>query len=138
MTEVKKCIRSLAVCYLLLAVTIFPETGMIPKQFPTYRFSSVYLLLLSVCLILRYYLIVAERKNVKHTMMHIAVMIFLLFFFRGLKYTVFGNVSVLGRYCWYLYYVPMLCIPMLLFFTALFILNYSWNRFPTEIPAMNF
>ena len=34
MSEVKKCIRSLAVCYLLLAVTIFPETGMIPKQFP--------------------------------------------------------------------------------------------------------
>lgn len=54
-------------------------------------------------------------------MMHIAVMIFLLFFFQSLKYTVFGNVSALGRYCWYLYYVPMLCIPMLLFFTALFI-----------------
>lgn len=121
MTEVKKCIRSLAVCYLLLAVTILPETGMIPIRFPTYRFSSVYLLLLSVCLILRYYLIVAGRKNVKHTMMHIAVMIFLLFFFRGLKYTVFGNVSALGRYCWYLYYVPMLCIPMLLFYVALFI-----------------
>ena len=40
MSEVKKCIRSLAVCYLLLAVTIFPETGMIPKQFPTYRFFT--------------------------------------------------------------------------------------------------
>ena len=64
MSEVKKCIRSLAVCYLLLAVTIFPETGMLPIRFPTYRFSSVYLLLLSVCLILRYYLTVAERKNV--------------------------------------------------------------------------
>ena len=40
MSEVKKCIRSLAVCYMLLAVTIFPETGMIPKQFPTYRFFT--------------------------------------------------------------------------------------------------
>lgn len=121
MTEVKKCIKSLAVCYLLLASTILPNTGIIPIQFPTYRFSAIYLLLLSVWLILRYYLLVAGRKSVKHTMMHISVMIFLLFFFRGLKYTVFGNVSALGRYCWYLYYVPMLVIPTLLFFAALYI-----------------
>lgn len=72
MAEVKKCIQSLAVCYLLLGAAILPNTGIIPIRFPTYRFSSVYLLFLSVCLILRYYLLVAGRKNVKHTMLHIA------------------------------------------------------------------
>lgn len=75
MAEVKKCIQSLAVCYLLLGAAILPNTGIIPIRFPTDRFLAVYHLLLSVCLILRYYLLVAGRKRVKHAMLHIAVRI---------------------------------------------------------------
>ena len=37
MTEVKKCIRSLAVCGLILTVPILPNTGMTPMQFPADR-----------------------------------------------------------------------------------------------------
>lgn len=121
MSEVKKCLKWLLLYCLLLAVNIIPSTGIIPFRFPTDSISSLYLMILSACLILRYYKRISGQKNLKAAMQRLAIMIFLMFFLRGIKYAVVGNVSALGRYTWYLYYLPMLCIPMLLFFVSLYV-----------------
>ena len=121
MNEAKKCLKWLLLYSLLLAVNILPTTGVIPLRFPTNNISSLYLMILSACLILRYYKRISGQKNLKAAMQRLAIMVFLFFLLRGLKYAVFGNASALGRYTWYLYYLPMLCIPMLLFFVSLYV-----------------
>ena len=102
-------------------------------------------MILSACLILRYYKRISGQKNLKAAMQRLSIMIFLMFFLRGLKYAVFGNVSALGRYTWYLYYLPMLCIPMLLFFVSLYVYaidegqerrKWSWVAIVTAILVL--
>lgn len=145
MNEVKKCLKWLLLYSLLLAVNILPTTGIIPLRFPTNNISSLYLMILSACLILRYYKRISGQKNLKAAMQRLSIMIFLMFFLRGLKYAVFGNVSALGRYTWYLYYLPMLCIPMLLFFVSLYVYaiderkerrKWSWVAIVTAILVL--
>lgn len=145
MNEVKKCLKWLLLYSLLLAVNILPTTGIIPLRFPTSNISSLYLMILSACLILRYYKRISGQKNLKAAMQRLSIMIFLMFFLRGLKYAVFGNVSALGRYTWYLYYLPMLCIPMLLFFVSLYVYaiderkerrKWSWVAIVTAILVL--
>lgn len=121
MNEVKKCLKWLLFYSLLLAVNIIPSTAIIPFRFPTDSISSLYLMILSACLILRYYRHISGQKNLNAAMRRFAIMLFVFFLLRGIKYAVFGNVSALGRYTWYLYYLPMLCIPMLLFFVSLYV-----------------
>lgn len=145
MNEVKKCLKWLLFYSLLLAVNILPTTGIIPLRFPTNNISSLYLMILSACLILRYYKRISGQKNLKAAMQRLSIMIFLMFFLRCLKYAVFGNVSALGRYTWYLYYLPMLCIPMLLFFVSLYVYaiderkerrKWSWVAIVTAILVL--
>ena len=45
----------------------------------------------------------------------------LLILFRGIKYSVFSEVGVLARHTWYLYYVPMLLLPLFLFYISLLV-----------------
>lgn len=120
MTEVKKCIRALAFIYLLLAISSFLGLGINTDKFPTDGLSSIYFLTVSFCLVIVNYQRVAGRSKLKKTIHRFSIMIFLLFFFRGIKYTVLGNYFVLSRYTWYLYYWPVLCIPELMFFIALY------------------
>lgn len=119
--EAKRCVKWLAIYCLLLAINIILETSTITYSFPLHSFSTIYLLILSVCLILRYYLKVAGKTKMKPAMQLLSYMIFLLILLRGIKYSVFGNIAALGRYTWYLYYLPMLCIPVLLFFVSLYV-----------------
>ena len=145
MNEVKKCLKWLLLYSLLLAVNIIPSTAIIPFWFPTDSISSLYLMILSACLILRYYRRISGQKNLNAAMLRLAIMMFVFFLLRGLKYAVFGNVSALGRYTWYLYYLPMLCIPMLLFFVSLYVYaiderkerrKWSWVAIVTAILVL--
>ena len=121
MNDVKKCVKAMTVYCLLLAFAIFPNMEIIPLSFPTTRMSSIYLITLSICLILRYYLRAAGQTHLKTAMLHLYYMIFFMILLRGIKYSVFENVPVLGRYTWYLYYIPMIFIPTLLFFVSLYV-----------------
>lgn len=121
MTDVKKSVKAMAVYCLLLALVILPNTGIIPLRFPTNRMSSIYLIILSICLILRYYLRAAGQTHLKTAMLHLYHMIFFMFLLRGIKYSIFENVPMLGRHAWYLYYIPMIFIPTLLFFVSMYV-----------------
>ena len=49
---------------------------------------------------------------------------------RGMKYYIFAEGSHICRYLWYLYYVPMLLIPLLSFFVGLSLGKPDYHRIP--------
>ncbi len=121
MHEVRSTLKRLAVYCLLLAVNSIPCASIIPDRFPTRNVSSVYLILLSVCLI-HYYAYRLPRRGMLTVMMKsLSWMALLLLFLRGVKYSAFAGVGVLARHTWYLYYVPMLLTPLLFFCISLLI-----------------
>lgn len=120
MNEVKSSLKRLALFYMLLAGSGLLN-NLLPHRFPLENITSLYLFALATCLLLYYYRRVTQHRRMRGLMMTLAGMEMLLILLRGIKYSVFGNVFFAGRYCWYLYYVPMLSIPVLMFYISLFI-----------------
>lgn len=121
MNEIKTSIKRLLLFYLLLAVNIIPNNDIIPCRFPLENISSLYLLALTICMFLYYYLRVAQHYMLRRLMLSLAFMEILLIVLRGIKYSVFGSVFFLARYSWYLFFIPMLFIPVLLFYISLYV-----------------
>lgn len=121
MKEVKTTLKRIAVYYLLLALNIIPCASLIPDVFPTRNLSTVYLLILSVCLVLYYAHRVSPAGGLSVMMKSLSWMGLLLILLRGIKYSAFSEVGVLARHVWYLYYVPMLLLPLFLFFISLMV-----------------
>lgn len=121
MYEVKTTLKRLAVYYVLLAVNIIPCASILPDRFPTRNVSSAYLIFLSVCLVLYYEYRLSCPGRLTVMMKLLSWMALLLLLLRGVKYSVFAGVGVLARHTWYLYYVPMLLLPLLFFGISLLI-----------------
>lgn len=130
MNELKKTLQRMALYYLLLAVNIIPNASIIPDSFPTRNVSAVYLLTLCVCLVLYYYHRVTPTGSLSFMMKGISWMALLLILFRGIKYSVFAEIDILDRHTWYLYYVPMLLIPLFLFYISLLVAPKKDFRIP--------
>ncbi|MBQ7726888.1 MAG: hypothetical protein IJT66_07070, partial [Clostridia bacterium] len=132
MNAAKTTLRRLGLYYLLLAIGIFPCASVIPDNFPTRNLSTIYLLFLSAFLI-RYYAYRVSGSGVLSLMMRsLSWMAFLLLFLRGIKYSVFAGVAVLARHTWYLYYLPMLLLPLFFFYVALLISSKGDSFFPKK------
>lgn len=128
----KKALARLALYYLLLAINIIPCASIVPDVFPTRNVSTLYLLILSACLI-RYYSYRVSGSGALPLMMKLlSWMEFLLILLRGVKYSVFAGVGVLARHTWYLYYVPMLLIPLFFFYISLVVSPEGNLRFPKK------
>ena len=121
MNEVKTSLKRLALFYFLLALGIFGNCDIIPCRFPLENISSLYFFSLTVCLILHFYRRVAQHPKLRKLMLTLACMEALLVMLRGIKYSVFGSIHFLARYSWYLFFIPMLFIPVLLFYISLYI-----------------
>lgn len=121
MGGVKRTLRALSVYYLFLAVAVIPNNDVIPCRFPLENISSLYLAAAAFCLFLNYCYRVVPNRRMKRLMLTLALMEVLLALLRGIKYSVFGSVSALARFSWYLFYVPLFCIPLLLFYIALYV-----------------
>lgn len=119
----------MAFYYLLLAVNIIP-CAITPDVFPVRNLSAVYLLLLCICLILYYSHRVLRSGGLSVMMKSLSWMALLLILLRGVKYSAFAEVGVLDRHTWYLYYVPMLLLPLLFFYISLMVSPKSDVRFP--------
>ena len=111
----------MAFYYLLMAINIIPCASVLPDAFPTRNVSTIYLLALSVCLILYYSHRVSLMGSISVMMKSLSWMALLMILLRGIKYSAFSEVGVLARHTWYLYYVPMLLIPLFLFYISLLI-----------------
>ncbi len=114
MGEAKTALGRMGVYYLLLAVNIIPCANVIADAFPTRNVSTVYLLVLAVCLVLYYAHRAMPTGELSAMMRSISWMGLLLILLRGVKYSAFPEVGVLARHTWYLYYVPMLLLPLFL------------------------
>lgn len=120
MHEVKASLKRLGYLYLLMAFSFIPS-NLMPYRFPYENMMSLYLFMLTTCLFLYYYWRVTQHRRMRGLMLTLAFMEMLLMLLRGIKYSVFGNIFFIGRYCWYLYWIPLLCIPVLMFYISLFI-----------------
>ena len=121
MNVVKKTLLRLTLYFLLLAINIIPCANIIPDAFPSRNVSTIYLLILSVCLIRYYSYRVSGSGGMPFMMKSLSWMAFLLLLLRGVKYSVFAGVDTLARLSWYLYYAPMLLLPLLLFYISLIV-----------------
>ena len=121
MNEVKTTLKRMAFYYLLLAINIIPCANVIPDIFPTRNVSTIYLLVLSVCLILYYSHRVSPMGKLSFMMKSLSWMALLMILLRGIKYSAFSKVDILARHTWYFYYVPLLLVPLFLFYISLLI-----------------
>ena len=121
MNEVKTTLKRMAFYYFLLALNIIPCASIIPDVFPTRNVSAIYLLALCVCLILYYSHRVSRTGGLSAMMKALSWMGLLLILLRGIKYSAFSEVGVLARHTWYLYYVPILLMPLFLFYISLLV-----------------
>lgn len=121
MNEVKRTLRRMALYYLLFILNIIPNANIIPDSFPLRNISTVYLLTLCVCLVLYYYHRVTPAGSLSGMIKAVSWMSLLLILLRGIKYSVFAEIDILDRHVWYLYYIPMLLIPLFLFYISLLV-----------------
>ena len=121
MKAVKTVLLRLLFCYMLLAALVIPSVCMIPNTFPTRNFSTVTLAALSICLILYYSHRVLSSGLLSVMIRMISWNAFLMIVLRGLKYSVFAGVGILARHMWYFYYIPLLTLPLLLFYVSLLV-----------------
>ena len=119
--EVRTTFKRMALYYLLLALNIIPCANLIPDVFPARNLSAIYLLTLCVCLILYYAHRVTPMGGLSRMMKALSWMSLLLILLRGIKYSVFAEIGTLDRHIWYLYYVPILLMPLFLFYMALYV-----------------
>ena len=121
MREIKTTFKRVALYFLLLAINIIPNANIIPDSFPVRNLSTIYLLILTVCLVLYYSHRVSGEGGIPVMMKSLSWMGLLMILLRGIKYSAFSEVGVLARHIWYLYYVPMLMFPLFLFFISLLV-----------------
>ncbi len=132
MKEIRKALGRIGIYYLLLAVNIMPQVNVIPDVFPIRNLSTIYLLILAVCLVLYNYHRVTPTGGISVMVKVISLMELLLILLRGIKYSAVSEVGILARHAWYLYYVPILSIPLLLFGIALLVSAKDSARIPKK------
>lgn len=130
MKEVVRMLRRMGVYYLLMAINIIFCANIIADRFPTRNLSTIYLLALSVCLVLYYFHRVSPAGALSVMMKLLSVMGLTLILLRGIKYSAVSGVDVLARHAWYLYYVPILLLPLFLFYIALLVSPKDDGRIP--------
>ncbi len=121
MNDVRKALERLALYSLLLAVNIIFSSRIIPDVFPARGLTSFYLLILSVFLVYYCSHRISSEGSLPFMIKALSWMSLLLILLRAVKYTVFTGVDLLSRHTWYLYYVPILLIPLLLFYISLLV-----------------
>ncbi|MBR3145256.1 MAG: hypothetical protein IKF53_05135 [Clostridia bacterium] len=132
MKIVKTTLLRLGVYCALFGLEIAFCANFVPDKFPFRNLSTLYLLILSVCLVRYYSYRVPGSGNLSFMMRSLSVMVFLLSLFRGIKYSVFAGVDILARHIWYLYYLPMLLLPLFFFYISLIISPKGNSVFPKK------
>lgn len=121
METVKKALKRLLLFYFLMALSIFPNSHILPTGYPQISICCFYLLLLFTLPVIYYRRIVISRRGLRVMMIGSAVMLLFFILLRAVKYTAFPALGFPARFVWYLYYVPMIVIPVTLYYLAMLI-----------------
>ncbi len=114
-------LHSILLYFFLLILCFFAQVNIIPDVFPWTMLSGIYFLALGVLLVIYFAERIADRGQLKRWMMFCAWLIVAFMLLRMVKYEVFPVNSVFVRFTWYLYYLPMLFIPLCTFYATLYI-----------------
>lgn len=114
-------LHSILLYFFLLILCFFAQVHIIPDVFPWRMISGIYFLALGVLLVIYFSERIADRGQLKRWMMCCAWLIVFFLFLRAIKYEMFPVDSAFGRYIWYLYYLPMLCIPLCTSYASMYI-----------------
>ncbi len=114
-------LHSILLYFFLLILCFFAQVNVIPDVFPWRMISSIYFLALGILLVVYFSERIADRGWLKRWMLFCAWLIVLFLFLRMVKYEAFPAGSTLARYTWYLYYLPMMYIPLCTFYATLWI-----------------
>lgn len=115
----KSTIRNMVIVSLMVIVAYLcrlPQIRVYSPEVCGYIRSFIYLLLFSA-----WYLSLRDRiiqVEVRKHLSCVSILMILWLLFRTLKYNIDSNLSI-ARYMWYLYYLPLLFIPVLAVFVAL-------------------
>ncbi len=122
-------LHSILLYFFLLILCFFDEVNIIPDVFPWRMVSGIYFLALGILIVIYFSERIADRGQLKRWMLCCAWLIVLFMFFRLVKYEIFPNDSAFARYAWYLYYLPMLYIPLCTFYATLYIAGEEKREF---------
>ncbi|MDO4478736.1 MAG: histidine kinase N-terminal 7TM domain-containing protein [Lachnospiraceae bacterium] len=130
MNKIQKTIKRLAFYYLLIVLNAL--VCQLPDRRPFINISSFFLLALMTCLVLYYNYITARTGGLMVLMKALSWMAFLLILCRGLKYSVLPIDSTAARFAWYCFYIPLLLIPLFLFFISLLVSSKENQHIPKK------
>ncbi len=122
-------LHSILLYFFLLILCFFAQVNIIPDVFPWRMISGIYFLALGVLLVIYFAERIADRGRLKRWMMFCAWLIVTFMLLRMIRYEAFPMDFVWVRYTWYLYYLPMLCIPLCTFLATLSIDGEEKNGF---------
>lgn len=114
-------LHSILLYFFLLLLSFFAEVEIIPNIFPWRMISSLYFLALGVLLVVYFAERIVDRGKLKKWLLICAWLIVTFMIFRTIRYEAFGRETIEARYTWYLYYLPMLFIPLCTFYATLHI-----------------
>lgn len=130
-------LHSILLYFFLLILCFFAQVNIIPNVFPWRMISSIYFLALGVLLVIYFAERIADRGMLKRWMMFCAWLIVSFMILRMIKYEAFPSDSVFARYTWYIYYLPMLFIPLCTFYATLYIDGEEKREFAKVKPLFS-
>lgn len=118
MSEAKTVLKRLGIYYFFLG--ILTVLRILPEECHMHLIPDLYLAGFCICLILYYSYRVVRPGGMK-AMIVIAWLDLFFAIVRDVKYHVFFETEILERYTWYLFYVPLLMIPLCFFIISLLV-----------------
>ncbi len=134
--EFRNAIKSIVIYYACFSVFSLFNSKIIPDYFLFKGFNNIYLLTLSVGLTIHYSDIVLDMGRTKSMLMGVAHQMIFWSLLQGAKYYAFINSPIVSRHVWYLYYVPVLLIPMFSFYAAFFVGDYKKQPIPKRLKLV--
>lgn len=119
MEETKMALKRLGLYGLLMILPILIYTDLIYSGPPFSGIRNIYSIALTVILTRYFYEKIADRGVMKRMLITISVLMLLWFVVGFGKVKFLDEVDNLKRFSWYLYYIPMIFIALLVFYTAL-------------------
>lgn len=112
-------LNALLIYTLFLPVSIVICTEILmPDRFPFCAVSSLWYMVLFLSLIRYYYECVAGYGQTRRLVIAIAMFMLMSIVLRAMKFSLFYEVDVFRRHLWYMYYIPFLMIPLLMYLAA--------------------
>ena len=112
-------LRSFFLYVILICLSFFVEVEIIPSRFPFHAMTTFFYLILLTVLLYYFCERIADRGVLRRNMLRCVSLMILFLLLRTAKYEAFPKLSTISRYVWYLYYAPLLLLPLYMLLAVL-------------------